>query len=67
VADYGPPESIKTEGWAIAFFYLGLMTWVAALAYGSSWIQPVLGLVGFGLDVYACVLLYTAKRKAVHS
>ena len=67
MADYGPPESISTEGWAIALFYLGVMTWVGALAYGSSWIQPVLGLIGFGLDVFAVVLLYRAKRAAVHS
>jgi hypothetical protein len=67
VAEYGPPESIQQEGIAIALFYLGLMTWVGALAYGASWIQPVLGILGFAMDVYAVVLLVQAKRKAAQS
>jgi hypothetical protein len=66
VADYGPPESISREGIAVALFYLGLMTWVGALAYGASWIQPVVGIVGFAMNAYAVVLLVQAKRRAVH-
>jgi hypothetical protein len=67
VAEYGPPESNQTEGIAIALFYLGIMTWVGALAYGASWIQPVLGVLGFAMDAYAVILLARAKRKAAHS
>jgi len=62
VADYGPAESVKKEGWAFTLLVAGLCMWVAGFAYADPALQAVLAVLGFGLDIWAFVILAKAKR-----
>jgi hypothetical protein len=63
VADYGPAESVSKEGWALLLFVGGLCMWVAGFAYADEPLQAILAVLGFGLDIYAFVMLAKAKRE----
>jgi hypothetical protein len=63
VADYGPAESVRKEGWALTLFVVGLCMWVAGFAYADPALQAVLAVLGFALDIWAFVILAKAKRE----
>lgn len=61
MAEYGPPDSNRTEGLALTLFAGGLTTWVGALAYASPILQGVLVVVGVATNVAGILFFRKAK------
>jgi hypothetical protein len=61
VAEYGPPESNRSEGFALLLLVSGLAMWVGGFAYAASVLQVILAAVGIALDLGALVVFYKAK------
>lgn len=61
MADYGPPESNRSEGLALLLLVAGLAIWVGGFAYAASALQVILAAVGIALDLGSVYVFYQAK------
>ena len=63
MADYGPPESVSTEGWAILLAFGGVSLVSGGLAYGAGALQILLTAVGVVTFIFAIALGVRIKPK----
>lgn len=61
MADYGPPESNRSEARALTLFAGGLVIWVGGLAYAEPVLQVITVTVGVLMNVASVYLFHHAK------
>ena len=61
MAEFGPHDSTREEGFGVLLFAGGLAMWVAGLAYASPVLQVILVIAGVAMNIASLVIFHQAK------